>query len=56
MELNQRGHRLVADDAVCIRRVSDNLIGSAPGVIRYFMELRGVGIIDVRQMYGSGAV
>ena len=56
LELIQRGHRLVADDAVCIRRVSDHLIGSAPGVIRYFMELRGIGIIDVRQMYGSGAV
>lgn len=56
LELIQRGHRLVADDAVCIKRVSDRLMGASPGVIRYFMELRGVGIIDVRQMYGSGAV
>lgn len=56
LELIQRGHRLVADDAVCIKRVSDRLLGASPGVIRYFMELRGVGIIDVRQMYGTGAV
>lgn len=56
LELIQRGHRLVADDAVCIRRVSDRLVGAAPGVIRYLMELRGVGIVDIRQMYGSGAV
>ena len=56
LELIQRGHRLVVDDAVCIKRVSDHLIGVAPGVIRYFMELRGVGIIDVRQMYGVGSV
>ena len=56
LELIQRGHRLVADDAVCIKRVNDKLIGMAPGVIRYFMELRGIGIIDVRQMYGAGAV
>lgn len=56
LELIQRGHRLIADDAVHIRRVSDRLIGTAPGVIRYLMELRGVGIIDVHQMYGAGAV
>lgn len=56
LELIQRGHRLVADDAVCIKRVNDRLIGAAPGVIRYFMELRGIGIIDVRQMYGAGAI
>ncbi len=56
LELIQRGHRLVADDAVCIKRVSDRLVGAAPAVIRYFMELRGIGIIDVRQMYGAGAV
>ena len=56
LELIQRGHRLVADDAVCIKRISDRLIGAAPGVIRYFMELRGIGIIDVRQMYGAGAI
>lgn len=56
LELIQRGHRLVADDAVCIKRVSDRLMGASPAVIRYLMELRGVGIIDVRQMYGAGAI
>ena len=56
LELIARGHRLVADDAVCIKRVSDRLIGAAPGIIRHMMELRGIGIIDVRQMYGVGAV
>lgn len=56
LELIQRGHRFVADDAVCIKRINDKLVGVAPGVIRYFMELRGIGIIDVRQMYGAGAV
>ncbi len=56
LELISRGHRLVADDAVCVKRVSDRLVGAAPGIIRHFMELRGIGIIDVRQMYGVGAV
>ena len=56
LELVQRGHRLVADDAVIIRRVNDRLIGTSPDNIRYFMEVRGIGIIDVRNMYGVGAV
>jgi HPr kinase/phosphorylase len=56
LELLQRSHRLVADDAVCIRRVSDRLVGTSPEVIRYFMEVRGIGIIDVRSMYGAGSV
>ena len=56
LELIQRGHRLVADDAVCIKRISDRLMGAAPSVIRYFMELRGIGIVDVRRMYGAGAI
>lgn len=56
LELIQRGHRLVADDAVCIKRVSDRLIGASPAIIRYFMEVRGIGIIDIRSMYGAGAV
>ncbi len=56
LELIQRNHRLVADDAVSIKRVSDRLIGSSPSIIRYFMEVRGIGIIDIRQMYGIGAV
>lgn len=56
LELIQRNHRLIADDAVCITRVSDRLIGSSPSIIRHFMEVRGIGIIDVKQMYGAGAV
>ena len=57
LELIKRGHRLVADDAVEIRRMNrDTLEGAAPKIIRYLMELRGVGIIDVRRLYGVGAV
>jgi HPr kinase/phosphorylase len=56
LELIQRGHRLVADDAVLIKRVNDRLTGTSPPAIRYFMEVRGIGIIDVRSMYGAGAV
>ncbi len=56
MELIKRGHRLVADDSVLIHRVENELIGTAPDRIRYFMELRGIGIINVKNMYGSGAV
>lgn len=57
LELVKRGHRLVADDAVEIVRTSDeHLMGKAPLSVRHFMEIRGVGIIDVRQMYGVGSV
>ncbi|MGM9638975.1 MAG: HPr(Ser) kinase/phosphatase [Butyricicoccaceae bacterium] len=57
VELIKRGHRLVADDAVDIKRVSaKSLVGSAPELIRYFMELRGIGIVDVRRLFGMGAV
>ncbi|MDR1093164.1 MAG: HPr(Ser) kinase/phosphatase, partial [Clostridiales bacterium] len=56
LELVQRGHRLVADDAVIIKYVNDLLVGTSPPIIRYFMEVRGIGIIDVRSMYGVGAV
>ena len=57
LELIKRGHRLVADDAVEIERTSDEqLIGKAPLAVRHFMEIRGVGIIDIRQMYGVGSV
>lgn len=57
LELVKRGHQLIADDVVDIRRVSDDrLIGSAPELIRHLMEIRGIGIIDVRHMYGVGAV
>ena len=52
IELIMRGHRLVADDAVEIRRVSNQLIGTAPEVIRHYIELRGIGVIDVRQLFG----
>ncbi|MBR5738826.1 MAG: HPr(Ser) kinase/phosphatase [Lachnospiraceae bacterium] len=57
IELIKRGHRLVADDVVEIRRVSeDTLVGSAPEVTRHLIELRGIGIIDVRMLFGVGAV
>ena len=55
--LVERGHRLIADDAVEIKRISANtLIGSAPALIKHYVELRGIGIIDVRRLYGMGAV
>ena len=57
LELLKRGHRLVTDDAVEIRKVSDeSLIGSAPGVTKYFIELRGIGIIDVKALFGVESV
>ncbi len=57
VELIKRGNRLVADDAVEIRRVSQKtLVGSAPDNIRHFIELRGIGIIDARRLFGMGAV
>lgn len=57
LELIKRGHRLIADDAVEIRRVSSHtLVGSAPDNIRHFIELRGVGIINARRIFGMGAV
>ena len=57
LELIKRGHRLIADDAVEIRRVNrDMLVGTAPEMIRYYMELRGIGVVDVRHLYGVGAV
>lgn len=53
LELVRRGHRLVSDDAVVIRKVSDiALVGSAPDVTKHMIELRGIGIIDVRMLYG----
>ena len=55
--LVERGHRLIADDAVEIKRVSaKTLVGSAPSLIKHYVELRGIGIIDVRRIYGMGAV
>ena len=56
IELLKRGHQLVADDAVEIRRVSNRLHGAAPELIRHYIEVRGVGIIDVQQLFGMGAV
>jgi HPr kinase/phosphorylase len=57
IELVKRGHRLVADDAVEIKRVSaQTLVGSAPEIIRHYIELRGIGIVDVRRLFGMGAV
>lgn len=57
IELVKRGHRLIADDAVEIKRVSaKTLVGSAPDLIRYYIELRGIGIVDVRRLFGMGAV
>ncbi len=57
IELIKRGHRLVADDAVEIKKVSAiSLVGSSPDNIRHFIELRGIGIINARRLYGMGAV
>jgi len=57
LELLKRGHRLVTDDVVEIRRVSDEtLIGSAPEITRHFIELRGIGIIDVKTLFGVESV
>jgi len=57
LELIKRGHRLVADDAVEIKKVSDDtLIGSAPDITRHFIELRGIGIIDVKTLFGVESV
>lgn len=57
LELVKRGHRLIADDVVEIRRVSDKtLLGTAPDIIRHFIEIRGIGILDVKNLYGVGSV
>ena len=57
VELLKRGHRLIADDAVEIRKISNNtLVGSAPDLIRNYIELRGIGIINVAKLFGMGAV
>lgn len=57
IELVKRGHRLIADDAVEIKRVSaKTLVGTAPEIIRHYVELRGIGIVDVRRIFGMGAV
>lgn len=57
MALLSRGHRLVADDAIEVKRIGrSTLIGTAPEIIRYFMEIRGIGLVDARSMFGIGAV
>ncbi len=56
LELIKRGHRLVADDAVEIKKMDDRLQGTSPELVRHFMEIRGIGIIDVERLYGVGAV
>ncbi|MBQ8546514.1 MAG: HPr(Ser) kinase/phosphatase [Clostridia bacterium] len=57
IELIKRGHRLIADDAVEISKVSEKtLVGRAPAIIRHYSELRGIGLIDVRRIFGMGAV
>ncbi len=57
IELVKRGHRLIADDAVELRRVSSKtIVGSAPEIIRHYIELRGIGIVDVRRLFGMGSV
>ena len=57
LEIVKRGHRLIADDLVEIRRVSDTtLLGNAPDIIRHFIEIRGIGLLDVKNLYGVGSV
>ena len=56
IELIKRGHRLVADDAVDIRREADQLLGKAPDLIKHYIELRGIGVVDVRRLFGMSAV
>lgn len=57
IELVKRGHRLIADDAVELKKVSSrSIVGSAPEIIRHFIELRGIGIVDVRRIFGMGSV
>lgn len=57
LELIKRGHRLVTDDVVELRKVSDDtLIGSAPDITKHFIELRGIGIVDVKALFGASSV
>jgi HPr kinase/phosphorylase len=57
LEIVKRGHCLIADDVVEVKRISDShLVGEAPDVLKYFMEIRGIGVIDVATMYGVGSV
>jgi len=56
LDLVDRGHRLVADDVVDIKRLGDTLVGSSPDLTRYHMELRGLGVINIKDLYGVSAI
>lgn len=56
LDLITRGHKLIADDLVNVKRVKDEIIGTAPDKIRHYMEVRGIGIINVQKLYGVGSV
>ena len=57
IELIKRGHRFIADDAVELRKVSaKSIVGTAPEILKYYIELRGIGIVDVRRLFGMGSV
>lgn len=57
LELIKRGHRLVADDAVLIKKInSSSLVGTSPDLIRYFIEVRGIGIMNVKELFGVGSI
>jgi HPr kinase/phosphorylase len=56
LELIKRGHRLVADDVVAIKHSKGALVGFAPPAVRHFMEIRGIGIINISQLFGLGSV
>jgi HPr kinase/phosphorylase len=56
LDLIDRGHRLVADDVVEIRRMADALVGSSPDLTRYHMELRGLGVINIKDLYGVSSI
>ncbi len=56
LDLIRSGHRIVADDVVEVSRVGDRLVGRAPDLIRYKMDIRGIGLIDLRYLYGMGAI
>lgn len=57
IELIKRGHRFIADDAVELRKVSSKtIVGNAPEILKYYIELRGIGIVDVRRLFGMGSV
>ena len=56
LELISRGHRLVSDDSVIVKNINDRLVGKSPETTRYYMEIRGIGIINIQQMFGPGSI